>query len=89
MTLKYVLTIAFYIIRLWHNVQAITTEGGRLKITMTEQETHNLNFQSGMLQSWNKFCFTTGYIEVKVSLPGSVTSPGYWPGVWTMGNLVR
>ncbi|KAL1762328.1 beta-glucan synthesis-associated protein-domain-containing protein [Schizophyllum commune] len=73
----------------WYDPQAITTEGGRLKITMTEQETHNLNFQSGMLQSWNKFCFTTGYIEAKVSLPGSVTSPGYWPGVWTMGNLGR
>jgi hypothetical protein len=23
-----------------------------------------------MLQSWNKLCFTSGYIEVAVSLPG-------------------
>jgi hypothetical protein len=23
-----------------------------------------------MLQQWNKFCFTSGYIEVAVSLPG-------------------
>ena len=23
-----------------------------------------------MLQSWNKFCFTSGYIEVAVNLPG-------------------
>ena len=23
-----------------------------------------------MLQSWNKFCFTTGYVEVSVTLPG-------------------
>jgi hypothetical protein len=22
-----------------------------------------MQFKSGMLQSWNKFCFTTGYIE--------------------------
>lgn len=42
----------------------------------------------GMLQSWNKFCFTTGILEVSVSLPGSASAPGFWPGVWTMGNLV-
>ena len=26
--------------------------------------------------------------QVKLSLPGTHSSPGYWPGVWTMGNLV-
>jgi hypothetical protein len=35
----------------------------------------------GMLQSWNKFCFTTGYVEVSVSLPGSPQAPGLWPGM--------
>lgn len=58
-------------------------------LTMEEVENHNLNFRSAMLQSWNKFCFTTGYIEVKVSLPGTPQAPGFWPAVWTMGNLVR
>lgn len=38
---------------------------------------------------WNKFCFTGGYIEVNLSLPGTPTAQGYWPGVWTMGNLGR
>ena len=42
-----------------------------------------------MLTSWNKFCFTTGYIEVSVSLPGSSDVAGFWPGIWTMGNLGR
>lgn len=43
-----------------------------------------------MLQSWNKFCFTTGYIEVAVVLPGpDENTQGYWPGIWTMGNLAR
>lgn len=43
-----------------------------------------------MLQSWNKFCFTSGYIEVSVILPGpNADTQGYWPGVWTMGNLAR
>jgi len=43
----------------------------------------------GMVTTWNKFCFTTGYIEVRVSLPGSGSVPGFWPGVWTMSNLGR
>ncbi|KAI0250774.1 glycoside hydrolase family 16 protein [Lactifluus subvellereus] len=73
----------------WYNPQAITTEGGKLVITMTEQNTHNLNFQSGMLQSWNKFCFTTGYVEVSLSLPGDSKTPGFWPAAWTMGNIGR
>jgi len=34
----------------------------------------------GMLSSWNKFCFTTGYVEVSVSLAGSPSTPGLWPG---------
>jgi len=56
---------------------------------MTEQQNHDLNFMSGMLQSWNKFCFNTGYVEVSVSMPGSPSAPGLWPGAWSMGNLGR
>lgn len=33
-------------------------------------DNHGLSYRSGMLQSWNKFCFTSGYIEVAVVLPG-------------------
>lgn len=42
-----------------------------------------------MLQTWNKFCFTNGYIEVAVSLPGTPSVSGFWPAAWTMGNLGR
>ncbi|KAJ7164658.1 glycoside hydrolase family 16 protein [Mycena crocata] len=73
----------------WYDPSAITTKDGKLVITMTEKSIHDLNFQSGMLQSWNKFCFTTGYVEVAISLPGSPQQPGFWPGAWTMGNLGR
>ncbi|KAF8222000.1 hypothetical protein L208DRAFT_1324794, partial [Tricholoma matsutake] len=33
-------------------------------------DNHNQSYHSGMLQSWNKFCFTSGYIEMDVNLPG-------------------
>ena len=38
------------------------------------------HFKSGMLQSWNKFCFTGGIIEVDVQFPG--TSSCYKQGCW-------
>ncbi|ORY70810.1 glycoside hydrolase family 16 protein [Leucosporidium creatinivorum] len=73
----------------WYDPDAITTKDGSLVITLTEEPIHGLNFRSGMLQSWNKFCFTGGYIEVSIRLPGSGAIGGYWPGAWTMGNLGR
>ena len=44
---------------------------------------------SGMMSTWNKFCFTGGYIEANVSLPGLSNVLGLWPAIWTMGNLGR
>jgi len=42
-----------------------------------------------MMSTWNKFCFTGGYIETNVSLPGLNNVAGLWPAIWTMGNLGR
>ncbi|KAL0059726.1 hypothetical protein AAF712_013522 [Marasmius tenuissimus] len=54
------------------------------------KDNHGLSFRSGMIQSWNKLCFTSGYVEVAVTLPGPNSEQnGYWPGAWTMGNLGR
>ena len=34
------------------------------------------HFKSGMLQSWNKFCFTGGVLEMAIELPGDAHSGG-------------
>ncbi|THH13791.1 hypothetical protein EW146_g6466 [Bondarzewia mesenterica] len=73
----------------WYDPAAITTKNGALTITLSQKETHDLNFQGGMMTTWNKFCFTGGYIETSVKLPGSNNIVGLWPAVWTMGNLGR
>ncbi|KAF9516003.1 glycoside hydrolase family 16 protein [Hydnum rufescens UP504] len=74
----------------WYDPAQITTRDGHLVIVLDQSNAHpGLPFVSGMLQSWNKFCFTTGYIEVSVVFPGSQDVSGYWPGVWLMGNLAR
>ncbi|KAF7977403.1 hypothetical protein HWV62_4035 [Athelia sp. TMB] len=74
----------------WYDPGQITTKDGKLSILMENVPTHGLDYRSGMLQSWNKFCFTSGYIEVSMTLPGpNSNTTGYWPGAWTMGNLGR
>jgi beta-glucanase (GH16 family) len=35
--------------------------------------------QSGMLQSWNKFCFVGGVVEFRAKLPGQHSTGGLWP----------
>lgn len=57
----------------WYDPANVITANGSLQISLTREtleESHNLGFLGGMLQSWNKFCFTGGYVEVAVSLPG-------------------
>ncbi|KAF9565655.1 glycoside hydrolase family 16 protein [Agrocybe pediades] len=64
----------------WYDPAAVTTENGKMVITMTEQRVHDLNFQSV-----NK----SGMVSI--SLPGEPNAPvpGLWPGAWTLGNLGR
>ena len=46
-------------------------------------------YVSGMVNSWNKWCYTGGYVEMKVKFPGDSKVPGFWPAFWVMGNLGR
>ncbi|ODN95906.1 glucosidase [Cryptococcus wingfieldii CBS 7118] len=74
----------------WYDPGQITTRDGALVITNNQEPIHDLNYKSGMLQSWNQMCFQYSvYIEVAVSLPGTNRVGGFWPGVWMMGNLGR
>ncbi|KAI0271413.1 beta-glucan synthesis-associated [Gloeopeniophorella convolvens] len=73
----------------WYDPQAITTKNGALEITFSAKPNHGLEYMGGMMSSWNKFCFTGGLIETSVTLPGANNVIGFWPAVWTMGNLGR
>ncbi|KXN92138.1 Beta-glucan synthesis-associated protein KRE6 [Leucoagaricus sp. SymC.cos] len=77
----------------WYDLGQATTSGGSLRLRLDQvdnaADNHNLNYRSGMIQTWNKFCFTGGIIEASVQLPGSNLVPGLWPAIWTMGNLGR
>ncbi|KAG6613270.1 Beta-glucan synthesis-associated protein [Phytophthora cinnamomi] len=46
-------------------------------------------YRSGMVQTWNKFCFQGGMIEVRARLPGAVSSASGNPDVKTGSTTVR
>ena len=73
----------------WYDPDAATTYDGVLELRLDRFVSHDLQFRSGMLHSWNQLCFKGGRFEVSVSLPGPGGIQGLWPGVWTMGNLGR
>ncbi|KIY69279.1 glycoside hydrolase family 16 protein [Cylindrobasidium torrendii FP15055 ss-10] len=73
----------------WYDPAAVTTENGSLKISLTDKPTKGMDYQGGLVSTWNKFCFTGGLFEASVVLPGAHNIVGLWPAVWAMGNLGR
>lgn len=73
----------------WYDPDAVTTSQGTVDLRMDAFKNHDLFYRSGMLQTWNKMCFTQGRIEISARLPNYGGFSGLWPGMWTMGNLGR
>lgn len=73
----------------WYDPDAASTANGTLNLRFDAFQSHNLNYRSGMLQSWNQLCFKGGRLEASISLPGRGDIQGFWPGFWAMGNLGR
>ncbi|KAL4152181.1 hypothetical protein PRNP1_009115 [Phytophthora ramorum] len=71
--------------------QAVQIDKGNLVITTSKPKKRyrGTKYVSGSVQTWNKFCYTGGYIEVKAILPGKWGIPGTWPAIWIMGNIGR
>ena len=82
----------------YYNASKAMTRNGVLEINSTNEDVtivtngtrETRHFQTAMLQTWNKFCFQQGAIEVSAKMPGSTsTQVGLWPAFWLMGNLGR
>ncbi|RLV95946.1 Beta-glucan synthesis-associated protein SKN1 [Spathaspora sp. JA1] len=73
----------------WYDPDAVSTSNGTLQLRMDAFNNHDLFYRSGMVQSWNKMCFTQGKLEFSANLPGSGSVSGLWPGLWSLGNLGR
>ncbi|KAF3991283.1 hypothetical protein FT663_02784 [Candidozyma haemuli var. vulneris] len=73
----------------WYDPDAVTTANGTLISQLDAYKNHDLFYRSGMVQSWNKMCFTQGMIFISAQLPNYGNKGGLWPGLWTMGNLGR
>ncbi|PSC67615.1 glycoside hydrolase family 16 [Micractinium conductrix] len=66
------------------SVWALSQQGDGTVWNVTDK-----GLKSGYVDSWNKACFTGGYVEARVQLPGEPDVPGFWPALWLMGNLGR
>lgn len=42
----------------WYDPAALRTKDGNLEVTLSKLSTHGLDYQGGMMSTWNKFCFT-------------------------------
>ena len=85
----------------YYNQDLVHTSSGYLNISTvikdisfhveseTKKGTMTKNYQSGMIQGWNKFCFTGGIVEISAKLPGQYDIGGFWPAMWLLGNLAR
>lgn len=76
----------------FYNSSNVITEDGYLKMSTLLQKTEwnrydhvnnewkkeRTNFTSGMIQSWNKFCFTGGIVEMDIIFPGEPYIGGLW-----------
>ncbi|RLN92138.1 hypothetical protein BBJ28_00022866, partial [Nothophytophthora sp. Chile5] len=71
--------------------QAVQIDKGNLIITSSKPKNkyRGTKYVSGSVQTWNKFCYTGGYVEVQAVLPGKWGVPGTWPAIWIMGNIGR
>jgi beta-glucanase (GH16 family) len=47
----------------WYDPDMLTTKDGFLEVAFDKHRNHDLDYRSGMLQSWNKLCFKGGIIE--------------------------
>mmetsp|Transcript_1073 Transcript_1073/g.1368 ORF Transcript_1073/g.1368 Transcript_1073/m.1368 type:complete len:685 (-) Transcript_1073:264-2318(-) len=71
------------------SAQAEKTEWNRYDHVKKEWKKEKTYFKSGMVQSWDKFCFTGGIVEIDIIFPGNPYVGGLWPAVWMLGNLGR
>jgi beta-glucanase (GH16 family) len=65
------------------------TEWNRFDHVNKEWKHETAYYKSAMVQSWEKFCFTGGIVEIDVILPGDPYIGGLWPALWMLGNLGR
>jgi len=77
-----------------YNDSLAYTKGGNLILETTNEdwvhpELGLRHYQTAMLQTWDKFCFQEGYVEIKARMPGRHDVGGLWPAFWLMGNLGR
>jgi len=74
---------------LWLRISNKASKLDMVNSSSGKREIKKRPYTSAMLQSWNKFCFTGGVVEMSAKFPGRPDIPGLWPAFWLLGNLGR
>ena len=74
--------------------ESVSLEDGKVLLQYDRNVTYDLtnkelNYRAARLQTWNKLCYTGGYLEVRLKQPGTASESGVRSAVRTMGNLGR
>ena len=68
----------------------VSVANGSLNLSAADQGHASAGYTGAQVTSWNKFCYTGGYLEVRYKMPGRPREGlGIWPAIWTLGNLAR
>ena len=65
----------------WYEASQATVDNGTLSLTAQPEQTHGMQYVSGMVSSYGKFSFTYGYAQIVAKLP---SGQGLWSAFWTL-----
>jgi beta-glucanase (GH16 family) len=68
----------------YYTPNEVRTTDGRLRLSSSRAAFRDRAFTSGAVDTYGKFSFTYGRVEVRARLPRM--GPGVWPAVWMLGT---
>lgn len=68
----------------WYTPGNVHVKGGHLTLVTTNQAYHGQPYNSAAVDTYEKFAFTYGKIEIRAKLP--TMGRGIWPALWMAGT---
>lgn len=68
----------------YYTPNEVDVAGGRLRLSSHRTSFRDRDFTSGAVDTYGKFAFTYGRVEVRARLPRM--GQGIWPAVWMLGS---
>lgn len=70
----------------YYSEDSLQVRDGMLAITARKQPSHDREYTSGVIASFDKYVYQYGYLEVRAR---TVKGQGLWPAFWTLSSLPK